>query len=68
MWVLFLENWNGVSLFYEKNFTTSHDIYLHTDAASTAGLQSSVDPWPLDMPGCHAMFGRIQWHSWSCIP
>ena len=57
MWVLFLENWNGVSLFYEKNFTTSHDIYLHTDAASTAGFavvygsRWMFSSWPLDMPG-----------------
>ena len=57
MWVLFLENWNGVSLFYEKNFTSSHDIYLHTDAASTAGFAVvygfhwMFSPWPLDMPG-----------------
>lgn len=64
MWVLFLENWNGVSLFYEKNFTTSHDIYLHTDAASTAGFavvygsRWMFSPWPLDMPGVPANIWR----------
>ena len=57
MWILFLGNWNGVSLFYEKNFTSSHDIYLHTDAAPTAGFAVvyvshwMFSPWPLDMPG-----------------
>ena len=46
-----------ISLFYEKNFTSSHDIYLHTDAASTAGFAVvygshwMFSPWPLDMPG-----------------
>lgn len=57
MWVLFLENWNGVSLFYEKEFTTSHDLKLHTDAASTRGFSVVYgshwifSAWPSEMPG-----------------
>ena len=35
MWIEFLTNWNGVSLFYEE-FTSSCDIELYTDAASSA--------------------------------
>lgn len=56
MWVLFLENWNGVSLFYDKEFTTSHDFHLHTDAASTAGFSVfykshwMYSSWPSEMP------------------
>ena len=38
MWVEFFSNWNGISLFYESDFTSSYDIQLHTDAASTAGF------------------------------
>ena len=38
MWVLILDKWNGISLFYERGFTTNHDIYLYTEAASTGGI------------------------------
>ena len=38
MWMEFLSKWNRISLFYESNFTTSFDIQLYTDAASTAGF------------------------------
>ena len=38
MWAEFLTNWNGVSMFYEQQFTSCYDIQLYTDAASTAGF------------------------------
>ena len=52
MWVLFLENWNGVSLFYEKNFTTSHDIFYTLMLLLLRDLQLSMDP-----VGCF-LYGR----------
>ena len=56
MWMEFLSNWNGVSLFYESDFTSSFDIQLHTDAASTAGFSVVYkthwisEKWPAEMP------------------
>ena len=39
MWMEFLTNWNGISFFfYDTEFTSSFDIHLRTDAASTAGF------------------------------
>lgn len=73
MWELFLDNWNGVSLFYERNFTTSQDFHLHTDAASTAGfavvygshwLYSS---WPSDIPGVPGDILRNSMSFMNCI-
>ena len=56
MWVEFLTNWNGVSIFYEHKFTSCYDIQLHTDAASTAGFSVVYkthwlsSKWPEKMP------------------
>ena len=56
MWIEFLTNWNGVSLFYERDFTDSFDIQLYTDAASTAGFSVVYkthwisEKWPSKMP------------------
>ena len=56
MWIEFLTNWNGVSLFYERDFTNSFDIQLYTDAASTAGFSVVYkihwisEKWPPKMP------------------
>ena len=56
MWMEFLTNWNGISLFYENEFTSSFDIHLHTDAASTAGFALVYkthwmsEKWPSKMP------------------
>ena len=56
MWMEFLSNWNGVSLFYGGDFTSSFDIQLHTDAASTAGFSVVYKThwiskkWPAEMP------------------
>ena len=56
MWLEFLSNWNGISLFYESEFTSSYDIQLHTDAASTAGFSVVYkthwisEKWPEQMP------------------
>jgi hypothetical protein len=32
MWLLFLQQWNGVSFFYDIKRTASHDMELYTDA------------------------------------
>ena len=56
MWIKFLTNWNGISIFYEREFATSYDIQLHTDAASTAGFSVVYkihwlsSKWPAEMP------------------
>lgn len=33
MWLLFLQQWNGVSMFYDSKRTASHDMELYTDAS-----------------------------------
>ncbi|XP_069109890.1 uncharacterized protein [Argopecten irradians] len=56
MWLFFLQNWNGVSLFYETVITTVADFTLFTDAASTKGFGDFFkgkwfsEEWPLDLP------------------
>lgn len=37
MWLHFLKQWNGVSVFYESKLTSNADFELYTDAASTTG-------------------------------
>ena len=37
MWSLFLDRWNGVSLFYDSKVTHAPDMNLYTDASSTVG-------------------------------
>ena len=57
MWLLFLEQWNGVSLFYEKGITTNHDIHLYTGVACTGGFgvvcgsRWMYAVWPTCIPG-----------------
>ena len=56
MWIEFLTKWNRVFLFYERDFSTSFNIQLHTDAASTAGFSVVYkthwisEKWPSEMP------------------
>ena len=56
MWLQFLERWNGVSLFYEPHITSSADMCLFTDAASTKGYGGFYEnkwfsePWPSNLP------------------
>ena len=56
MWIKLLTNWNGVSLFYERDFTNSYDIQLKTDAASTSRFSALYkthwisEKWPTEMP------------------
>jgi hypothetical protein len=37
MWLSFLKNWNGVSVFLDSKTTSNADLNLHTDASSTVG-------------------------------
>jgi len=38
MWLRFLNNWNGVSVFYDIGVTMAPDMHLYTDASSTVGF------------------------------
>ena len=38
MWKVFLAQWNGRSFFLDSRFTSSPDLQLYTDAASTIGF------------------------------
>ena len=35
MWAEFLSEWNGISIFLEPGFTSTHDLELYTDASGT---------------------------------
>ncbi|CAG2217078.1 unnamed protein product [Mytilus edulis] len=37
-WLLFLSSWNGVNMFYSRQFYSSYDMELFTDASSTKGF------------------------------
>lgn len=56
MWKLFLEQWNGVSFFYDIERTPADSMQLYTDASSTVGFggffqgQWFCDKWPEDLP------------------
>ena len=55
MWRKFLQDWNGVSLFYEKDFTTNFDMQLFSDASligfgSIFGTQWLYSTWPTQLP------------------
>ena len=55
MWHKFLTEWNGLSLFYESDFTTIHDMKLYTDAsfvgfAAVFGSQWIYSKWPEQFP------------------
>ena len=55
MWLCFLSKWNCVSLFYERTLTSSADMELYTDAASSTGFggyylgEWFCDKWPDNM-------------------
>ena len=38
MWQTFLDQWNGSNFFMHKDWATSEDLHLYTDAASTVGF------------------------------
>ena len=56
MWLEFLNEWNGISFFYESCLTSAADMHLFTDAASTVGYGGFYrgkwfcDTWPKDLP------------------
>ncbi|VDI05554.1 Hypothetical predicted protein [Mytilus galloprovincialis] len=55
-WLRFLSNWNGITMFHENEFTSSFDMELFTDAASTIGFggffrgKFFYSTWPLELP------------------
>lgn len=59
MWLSFLQQWNGVSLFHELTITSAHDMELYTDASSTLGYGGYFqghwfsEAWPSDLPCPH---------------
>jgi hypothetical protein len=56
MWKLFIEQWNGVSFFYEIKKTPADSMHLYTDASSTIGFGGYFqghwfcDKWPHELP------------------
>lgn len=55
MWLHFLSQWNGVSLFMDRKISVAADMELYTDASSTLGFggyyqgQWFSSPWPSDL-------------------
>jgi hypothetical protein len=51
-----LSSWNGISMFYDTNYTRATDMELYTDASSTVGYGGYFkrkwfcSPWPEDLP------------------
>ena len=55
MWRKFLHKWNGVSLFYETDFTTNFDMKMFSDASligfgAIFGTQWFCSAWPNQLP------------------
>ena len=55
MWYKFLNNWNGISLFYDTHFTVSSDMQLFTDSSliGFGGIfqnQWFCSEWPPQLP------------------
>ena len=55
MWHKFLSNWNGVSLFYDSDFTEACDLELYTDSSliGFGGIfqnQWFCSEWPMELP------------------
>ena len=55
MWRKFLHEWNGVSLFYETDFTTNFDMKMFSDASligfgAIFGTQWFCSAWPNQLP------------------
>ncbi|XP_060076370.1 uncharacterized protein LOC132555998 [Ylistrum balloti] len=55
MWIILLQDWNGVSFFYDRHFTSNPNFELFTDAASTIGFggyfqsQWFASLWPREL-------------------
>lgn len=56
MWKLFLDQWNGISFFYDIERTPANSMHLYTDASSTLGFGGFFkghwfcDSWPEKLP------------------
>ncbi|XP_033759499.1 uncharacterized protein LOC117341746 [Pecten maximus] len=55
-WLTFLQQWNGVNMFYNIHLITSHELDLYTDASATISFGGYFrgkwfsSPWPSDIP------------------
>ncbi|XP_053399481.1 uncharacterized protein LOC123556521 isoform X1 [Mercenaria mercenaria] len=56
MWYDLLNNWNGISFFYDDHVTECTDIELYTDASGSCGYGGYyqgrwfAEPWPEELP------------------
>jgi hypothetical protein len=56
MWRVFLENWNGISFFYDDDVTDAANYHLFTDASGALGYAGYFQGkwfalrWPRDLP------------------
>ncbi|XP_073685315.1 uncharacterized protein [Garra rufa] len=57
LWIMFLKQWNGLSLFYNNLISSPIDIQLFTEAAPTTGFGGFyqgrwfASPWPPELQG-----------------
>ena len=55
-WHKFLLSWDGISMFYDTNYTRTTEMELYTDPSSTVGYGGYIkgkwfcSPWPEDLP------------------
>lgn len=55
-WLTFLQQWNGVNMFYNQHLIDSPELDLYTDASATLGFGGYYhgkwfsSSWPLDIP------------------
>ncbi len=65
LWIMFLKQWNGLSLFYNNLVLSPIDIKLFTDAAPSIGFGGFCQgrwfgsPWPTQLQGSAAAFFLI---------
>lgn len=50
-WLSFLPSWNGISMFYERNWTRSIDLELFTDASDVAMAGYYHGAWFVELVG-----------------
>ena len=73
MWKVFLTKWNGCSFFLESFVTTSSDLELYSDAASTIGFGGYLNGkwfqgrWPLHLLIDKHKGFSIEWQVLFCI-
>lgn len=67
MWKLFLQQWNGISMFHENCKTKAADMELYTDASSTQGFGGYFqghwfcDQWPNEISNMEEQKLSMAW-------